>query len=192
MNEGDCYGDIIEVNICLRQLEDLVQVIKSSSLTAENSESIRKNMHKYRELEEFLMLKIQKLVERPHDIASLTEINLNIDRLNEYGVDFQSTWNKKLWSIYEEEVKIIEASTTYKLETKLLLIYQMQKNNRELHAIAEVSASNEVSASCVVSQNSNHMYPVTPSPIIQSKHITFPNANKQNTLTDESCKCIIW
>ena len=184
MNESD-FGELIKVNICLQKLEELVKVIKGKRLGTESYHNIAKDLYRYRELEEFAMMEIQKLSEKTHDLASLTEINLYIDRLSEYGVDFQDTWDKQLWTIYEEaKNKEIRISNT--LEVKISLIYKIQKYNRELDDIAEVSSSNEVS------RRSTRIHPVSSPPRKQKRSMKDPISNKRDTLTDSCCKCTLW
>lgn len=173
--------NLIQVKNSLLIMGKLVRKIRRFREKPDKNDEILLTLQKYVALEDFLLKTIQVLVECRTGLEVLKEIDECIDEFNEYGSDFQDTWEESLWKRYE----CIKRNQSKKKKDSVIS-FRRRKNSRSLVEIVEVPIINEVSHMSNPEKNST-----IESDILPQKYIKFVSQNPE-VFNNTVCTCQIY
>lgn len=105
-------GDLTEISCSLEKIENLSVKIKRHYFRRQNTVKQVKTLKKFVYLEEFITSKLRELSETQTDIQILSQLNTQIDDLQERVEKFEGYLNDEYWNRYCE-IQISSLSNDY-------------------------------------------------------------------------------
>jgi hypothetical protein len=162
---SDTNQTLNKLETSVKKMGKAVWKLKCNKFPSRNQEKAIKVLNKYVELEDFILNTLQDLSQlKTTEMKILKDLDKYIDKFNEYGSDFQDTWDEDLWNLYEE------------IRKKKL------KNNEELK-----DESSSTVSSCAVPQ-ANTLQEVDE---LSRKYIFSISTPRPELHTNSCCRCAL-